>query len=107
VLGQYWEPAVKAIGYFYVSDNELRNLEEPGWMFEHLQHVLNSNYKYLLDFVCLRGLRAEVTAAVSRHFLTASYASLFQPLIERRLAEDLPALNDFLLFNFLDEVGKL
>ena len=62
-------------------------------MFEYIQHVLNVNYKYLLEFVCIKAVRPEVTASVSRHFLDQSYRSLFLPLIERRFAEDLPALN--------------
>jgi hypothetical protein len=93
VLVHYWEAAIRAGSYLYISNVRLRNLEEPGWMFEHLQLVLNANYKFLLEFVCIKGLKQEVTTSVCRHFLNATYKSLLQPLIERRLEEDLPNLN--------------
>jgi hypothetical protein len=76
-------------------------------MFEYLQHVLNANYKFFLEFVTAKALRPEIANNLTRHFLAETYRCFFQPTVERRLGEDLLELNDFLLFNFLDELGKL
>lgn len=97
---------MRAASYLFVGENELRNLEEPGWLFEYLQQVLNGNYKFLVEFVCC-GVRGEVGSSVAQHFLGGGYAELVGAVVERRLGADLAALNDFLLFHFLDELGKL
>ena len=77
-------------------------------MFEYLQHVLNANYKFFLEFVIGKGEgRPEIASNLTRHFLEESYRCYFLPMIERRLGEDLSDLNEFLIFNFLDELGKL
>lgn len=56
----------------FVSGSELHNLEEPGWMFEYLQSVLNSNYKYFCDCLLAHDLRPDVTRALNDYFLSGS-----------------------------------
>lgn len=88
--------------YLFASGSELHNLEEPGWMFEYLQLLLNSNYKYFCDYILGEGLAPEVTRALNNYFLEGSVEYLLMRAIEARLSEDLSLLNPFLCFNFLD-----
>jgi hypothetical protein len=69
-------------------------------MFEYLQQVLSSNYKYILSMI-LKPLKEEIAHSISSHFLSASAYFLFMKVIEVRLKEDLEQMNPFLSFTFL------
>lgn len=107
LLELYWRGSMSAISYLFISDTELSSFEEPGWMFEYLQLTLNSNYRYLLEKVCVREAKAEQMKLVSTHFLRESISCFFLPLICKRFQNDLPSLTPFLTFNFIDELGQL
>jgi hypothetical protein len=76
-------------------------------MFEYLQLVLTANFKYLVDFLIPKDIRDDFSGCITKYYIQASYDSLFLHAITQRFEEDHPSLNEFLIFNFLDELGKL
>ena len=76
-------------------------------MFEYIQSVLTINYKYLIDFLIPKNMRDDIAGCITKYYIQAAYNSLFLNAITHRFEEDYPSLNEFLIFNFLDELGKL
>ena len=73
-------------------------------MFEYIQHTLNNNYRYLLQMMHSISISKEIQHSIRHHFLTTTYQALILTLLHHRFQQDLPSLNSFLLFNFIDQL---
>ena len=106
VLEVYWAKPGKTVVQLFVDHPDLRNIEEPGWMMDYMQMQLNTNYRFFTEHLCSREIPEEIRVPLTHYFLKGTLQQFLLPALHTRLEADIPFLNNYLVFNLMDEVGQ-